>query len=556
MSNSPNLKVNLTNNNVATSTPLNGVTAVLARTTKGPQNDPSILITSISQFNRVYGSEIVPDGTVSNIEKALSLGSTLRICRVLSSSATYGTVKADSEILTFTFSDEAGNKGGFCLQTKYKGMSIGTGGSEVNFQAYISGDDVMYKVVEGDTVLDSGRIFSYATSKAEDNYVDYQSLSNFFTSNTYFEPAFKDLTGYNITSQANLLKWLKELDQNSNGYLTLTFNGKALTTVPQSLGITQANSGTTPVLKDWEDAFVELLDYNDMYQVIASHIDQHLKTEASQLHQYIKNYADILQEWIYYIECPKANDTKAKMIAWVNSTASTVGKSKFVAYFGGGIKYYDNSGLLQDCDVLGSVVGLGDSSAVNYGPYRSFAGMNRGTLPDAQGSVCPNYGSPSRYDDLNDLAHVNLNMIVVKDTRSSGKVTMLWHNFTSQVKQDSFRFISNVRLALYMKKQFRPIIESYFEEPNIWSTWKRIYLEVKPILDELVTDNAITDPQWLGDQDATSWSDLQINNEADARQGKYHVICKFKDVATMQEVTLDLVIDKSTQTSSVTISND
>ena len=132
---------------------------------------------------------------------------------------------------------------------------------------------------------------------------------------------------------------------------------------------------------------------------------------------------------------------------------------------------------------------------------------------------------------------------------------MLWHNFTSQVKQDSFRFLSNVRLVLYMKKQFRPIIESYFEEPNIWSSWKRLYLEAKDIIDDLVTNEAITDPNWIGDQDATSWSDLQLNNEADVRQGKYHIQFKFKDVATMQEITMDLVIDQASKESSVSISN-
>ena len=81
------------------------------------------------------------------------------------------------------------------------------------------------------------------------------------------------------------------------------------------------------------------------------------------------------------------------------------------------------------------------------------------------------------------------------------------------------------------------------------------YLEAKPIIDDLVTDEAITDPNWMGDQDATSWADLQINNEADARQGKYHAQFKFKDVATMQEITLDLVIDQASKESSVSISN-
>ena len=553
MSNSPILKVNLKNNNVESTVPLNGVSVVLARTTKGPQNDPSTLISSLSQFSKVYGKEIVPDGSISNIEKALAGGSTLRIVRVQGSDATKGLVGTKDKDL---FSIQVGSiKIGFGLQTKYKGDSIGSG-STYAFQAALNGSSVVYKVVDadGNTILDSGTMFTFK-SKDDNNAAvfDYLALSNFFQSNQYFEPIITTPNGQ-ITSIEGMIDWLGTVD-GSNQTITVQFNSAELTTTYTSVNGTPGNQGTTPTLQDWETAFESILDFNDMYQVIASHIHQHLPTDSIEFHSFVKTYADKLQEWIYYIECPKINDTKAKMIAWMNTTLAAVGHSMFIAYFGAGIKYYNNAGILKDCDVLGSVIGLGDASAINYGPYKSFAGMNRGTLPDALGPVSPNYGSPSRYDDINDLAHSYLNLIVVKDTKSSGKVAMLWHNFTSQVKQDSFRFISNVRLVLYMKKQFRPIIESYFEEPNIWGSWKRIYLEAKPIIDDLVTNEAITDPNWMGDQDATSWSDLQINNEADARQGKYHVQFKFKDVATMQEITLDLVIDQASKESSVSISN-
>ena len=553
MSNSPILKFNLKNNNVESTVPLNGVSVVLARTTKGPQNDPSTLISSLSQFSKVYGKEIVPDGSISNIEKALAGGSTLRIVRVQGSDATKGLVGTKDKDL---FSIQVGSiKIGFGLQTKYKGDSIGSG-STYAFQAALNGSSVVYKVVDadGNTILDSGTMFTFK-SKDDNNAAvfDYLALSNFFQSNQYFEPILTTVSNQ-ITSIEGMIDWLGTVD-GSNQTITVQFNSAELTTTYTSVNGTPGNQGTTPTLQDWETAFESILDFNDMYQVIASHIHQHLPTDSIEFHSFVKTYADKLQEWIYYIECPKINDTKAKMIAWMNTTLAAVGHSMFIAYFGAGIKYYNNAGILKDCDVLGSVIGLGDASAINYGPYKSFAGMNRGTLPDALGPVSPNYGSPSRYDDINDLAHSYLNLIVVKDTKSSGKVAMLWHNFTSQVKQDSFRFISNVRLVLYMKKQFRPIIESYFEEPNIWGSWKRIYLEAKPIIDDLVTNEAITDPNWMGDQDATSWSDLQINNEADARQGKYHVQFKFKDVATMQEITLDLVIDQASKESSVSISN-
>ena len=553
MSNSPILKFNLKNNNVESTVPLNGVSVVLARTTKGPQNDPSTLISSLSQFSKVYGKEIVPDGSISNIEKALAGGSTLRIVRVQGSDATKGLVGTKDKDL---FSIQVGSiKIGFGLQTKYKGDSIGSG-STYTFQAALNGSSVVYKVVDadGNTILDSGTMFTFK-SKDDNNAAvfDYLALSNFFQSNQYFEPILTTVSNQ-ITSIEGMIDWLSTVD-GSNQTITVQFNSAELTTTYTSVNGTPGNQGTTPTLQDWETAFESILDFNDMYQVIASHIHQHLPTDSIEFHSFVKTYADKLQEWIYYIECPKINDTKAKMIAWMNTTLAAVGHSMFIAYFGAGIKYYNNAGILKDCDVLGSVIGLGDASAINYGPYKSFAGMNRGTLPDALGPVSPNYGSPSRYDDINDLAHSYLNLIVVKDTKSSGKVAMLWHNFTSQVKQDSFRFISNVRLVLYMKKQFRPIIESYFEEPNIWGSWKRLYLEAKPIIDDLVTNEAITDPNWIGDQDATSWSDLQINNEADARQGKYHAQFKFKDVATMQEITLDLVIDQASKESSVSISN-
>lgn len=554
MSNSPILKFNLKNNNVESTVPLNGVSVVLARTTKGPQNDPSTLISSLSQLSKVYGKEIVPDGSISNIEKALAGGSTLRIVRVQGSDATKGLVGTKSKDL---FSIQVGSiKIGFGLQTKYKGDSIGSG-STYTFQAAINGSSVVYKVVDadGNTILDSGTMFTFK-SKDDNNAAvfDYLALSNFFQSNPYFEPIITTPSDQ-ITSIEGMIDWLGTVD-GSNQIITVQFNSADLTADYTSVEGTHGDQGTTPTLQDWETAFESILDFNDMYQVIASHVHQHLSsTDSVKFHSFVKTYADKLQEWIYYIECPKTNDTKAKMITWMNTTLAAVGHSMFIAYFGAGIKYYNNAGILKDCDVLGSVIGLGDASAINYGPYKSFAGMNRGTLPDALGPVSPNYGSPSRYDDINDLAHSYLNLIVVKDTKSSGKVAMLWHNFTSQVKQDSFRFISNVRLVLYMKKQFRPIIESYFEEPNIWGSWKRLYLEAKPIIDDLVTDEAITDPNWMGDQDATSWSDLQINNEEDARQGKYHAQFKFKDVATMQEITLDLVIDQASKESSVSISN-
>ena len=195
---------------------------------------------------------------------------------------------------------------------------------------------------------------------------------------------------------------------------------------------------------------------------------------------------------------------------------------------------------------MGTVLGLGDASASNYGPYMSFAGMNRGVVNDALGPVTENLGAPAKIDKLQELAEWFCNIFVVKDTPNQGKRTMLWHNFTSSPKSDSEKFLSIVRLNLYLKKSLRPILESYLEEPNNWTTWKKIYYQGKGILDDLI-DVAITEYKWMGDQFANSYEDLQVNNEADVRQGKYRLVIKYKDIVPLQEVTVDIVIDAASQ---------
>lgn len=131
------------------------------------------------------------------------------------------------------------------------------------------------------------------------------------------------------------------------------------------------------------------------------------------------------------------------------------------------------------------------------------------------------------------------------------------HGFTSNPKSDSERFLSIVRLNLYIKKNLRPILESYLEEPNIWDTWQNIYFEGKPIMDDLVNNNAISEYEWMGDQDASSYQDLVVNTEAEVRQGKYKLIIKYRDIVPIQDIQVTLTIDQASRTvsSEVTTSN-
>ena len=586
MPTSPHVDFKFKNNNVLQTTPMLGVSCVLARTTKGPYDDPSEIISTFSQFQRIYGSEIVPDGSVSNIEKALQGGSKLRVIRVLGQGATQGiitqtvdpvdprkakTVKSEEEgiaptsavpepakptaIITIT---SGGTTYSLGLVTKGYGDPIGTGATfQVGF--YKQANTLYYRIHSANgQVIEQGPVITYKTPDANNNTsVDYLALSAFAKNSEYLKPVV--VMG---SSFENLIKWLTDTVDGSTSPITVTVGGEQPSDTEKLFNGTIGSAGSNPTADEWIASLDLVKDYTDFYQLFISHISQHLTSDSDVLKVY-KAAADMakeLMEWVLYIEVPKhlthytegtqARDYKAQ-VTWVQTCMGTVGNSKYIAYFGGGLKYYNENGNLQDSDVVGTIVGLGDASATQYGPWKSFAGMNRGVIPDAIGPVCSNYGSPSRYNELNTLAQNYINEMVIKDTPDAGKQTMLWHCFSSQVKQDSERFLSIVRLNLYLKKFLRPVLNKYIEEPNVWGTWKRIWLEVKPTLDSLVDEDAMTEYTWMGDQDATSWDDLSVNNEADARQGKYRVILKYKDVVPMQEVTMEIVIEAASKSVSI-----
>lgn len=584
MPNSPSVNFEFRNDNVLQTTPMNGISCVLARTTKGPYDDPSELITSFSQFQRIFGSEIVPDGSVSNIEKAFNGGSKLRIIRVLGKNAKKGVVAAPT-----TKATKSGKEGdpvvasatpdpvtpislfkftsgsttvGFGLVTKGYGDPIGNGDTfQVGF--FKQTNTIYYQVISANgQILEQGPLVTYKTADDLNNTsVDYLALSAFAKNSEYIVPKLTD-TVEGIKSWDNFIKWLTDIDGSKNG-IDVKLNNAALTDTMVICQGTIGSAGTTPTADEWIASLEFVKDYVDIYQLACSHINQHLTSDADVLKVH-KAAADIvkeLQEYTYYIEVPKytthytqgdqVRDYKS-IVTWIQTCLGTVGNSKYIAYFAGGIKYYNIDGNLVNSDVLGTIMGLGDASATQFGPWKSFAGMNRGVIYDGNGPASPNYGSPSRKPEINALAQSYANIIVIKDTPSSGKQTMLWHCFTSQVKQDSERFLAIVRLNLYLKKNLRPILEKYLEEPNIWNTWNKIYLEVKPILDNLVDEDAMSEYSWLGDQNAGSYAELSVNNEADVRQGKYKAILKFKDIVPMQEVLMGIYIDQASKSVTVT----
>lgn len=638
MPNTPQVKFNFKNNNVQPSVPLLGVSHVIARTTKGPFNDPSTLLNSYTQFQRIFGEEIVPDGTVSNIRKAFDLGSKIRVSRVAGvQGAQYGWAKIfetsnpnqgaaskgeavkfqifltnprdDTQYFGFNFkirTKEAGspvidNTGYNLNRPFYLNISNTTTAKTtwnlVQYGAMITSTSENDKV-DPDSVLASIPIISGSKKDMSLSFTDVNVFRNFVNQVTNIElildddathkgvetPAGSDLAPlaervHTMDAALSLMEsysnWVPKV---KIGTFTITDQEISSSTIlkDRNLTIQEGTDGGDPSSDSVIEAYNALKDYQDGYQLILSHawnwpfkklqaaeeeegeeevVDRSgYETALTAIAEDVKKNFEI----VLYIEVPKYSEagdytpmTLDGATAYLKRIQGMVGYAKNIAYFGGGLKYYNDQESLQDCDVLGSVIGLGDTAASLYGPWYSFAGMNRGILADAQGPVMENFGSPSKVESLQTLAEWYCNIMVMKNTPTQGLRTMLWHCFSSNPKNDSEKFLSIVRLNLYLKKNLRPILESYLEEPNTFSTWQDIYQEAKDrVLDPLVGE-AMTEYTWMGDQDASSYEDLQVNTEADVRQGKYHVVLKYSDIVPLQEVTIDIMIDAASRTISI-----
>lgn len=569
MSNAPKVSFSIENNNVMESTPSLGVSFVFARTTKGPKNDPSEIITTANHFERIFGEEIIPGSTVSQIEKALRGGSKLRICRVLGPGSSQGTVPGT---VTFTIGGKS-----VAIGFKTRGYGDPVDGRDTFKVKLVTQNYATYLQVISDVngaVLENLYLYKY---KEQNNapLVDATGITKFNALSQYLELYISsDNSGQNVNTPSKLKTWLDQattpitITPTASADKASEKDGKARAAVQDKEVIwnaTTGSAGAEPTLNEWKEAIDTLRDYTDVYNVTFSGINHHLSpTDAIQLHKEMVILMDELEEYRYFVELPwwpadnnnykaptdPTNDTQ--MIALSQQWIGTMGNSKWVGLFGGGLKFYDSEGELQNADCIGAVLGLADTVATTRGYWQSFAGLQKGVVYDAIGPVVPNYGSPSRYDQLNALANNYINIFCLKDTPSAGKQVVLWNNFSTQFKQDSFRFLSISGLVLYLKKTLRPILNKYIEEPNIWFTWKTIFGEVKPVLDAVVDANGMSEYQWNGDQNAQSYSELTVNNEADVRQGIYKVKLTIKDIVPMQDIQIAISIDKASKTVSIT----
>ncbi len=269
-------------------------------------------------------------------------------------------------------------------------------------------------------------------------------------------------------------------------------------------------------------------NYDDAMQIAV------LDNESDTVHIAGSNYAALRQDLNYFIHLGNHLNTRE---ALVNKRNSLGINNKLVLFSAGGLKLRDEltSTILESSGVADLCI-LANKTSEEYGPWYSFAGNNRGIVQDAIG-VINNFGTPAKHQELDALADAHINMFIQRDN-----VVKLWGSLSGQYEEDQERFINVVRLVIYIKKQLKPIIEDFIEEPNVISSWKRLFFTVKPFMDDLVEKRALYSYEWLGDQDAKDMNNLAVNDPVEVSQGKYKIRLRLSAIPGIRDIEVDMIL--------------
>lgn len=188
---------------------------------------------------------------------------------------------------------------------------------------------------------------------------------------------------------------------------------------------------------------------------------------------------------------------------------------------------------------MGDVIGIADYSDTNYGAHFSFAGSKRSIIFNAL-AVVNNFSTPGNYTNMNMLANRQLNLIVVEKNKIYIK-----GNFTAQKAQSDYSYGNVTRFVIQLKKVLGPFLETFLEDPNDIPTWKTMYLQGYPTLENYKTSRAIEKYSWNGDQFAKDLDSLQVNTKADVALGKYRLRIFLKVIKALNEIGLDIILSPS-----------
>lgn len=505
----PAPKVNFNSANLTQTVPsqVTGINFVLGRSIRGPFNDPSVVINSWTSFVNIFGGLSSMSAAPRLVKRLLEQGGSVRFCRVEGYDRTVpenpvgSATKADAIIFEDGFLDPL-----FSLQPKHAGedynnlkvtITNGANGQPGYFNLRIQHDtdktlneEYTNLIIEGKPTLEEANFLRRVSESSQLVDVEYRDLS--YMADDQIMP---EATEVNFTG---------------------------------------GSDGTAPIVDDYigdevlRNGFYAFDPYDDSMQIGVFDMDD------DSLHVAGANYARNRGDLQYFLHLSNNLTTPAALIAKRQSLNID---NKYVCFGAGGILLRDplTSQVLATSGIADMMI-LANKTDQDYGTHYSFAGNTRGIVGGALG-VVNNFGAPASHKDLDNLIDAGINLFINRD----GAIK-LWGNRSGQYKNDQERFNSIVRLVITLKKELRPALEDFIEEPNDIAMWRRMYFTVKPYLDNKVDSRALYSYRWLGDQFARSMDELAINDANDVSQGKYKVLLPIKAIPSLQEINVTMIL--------------
>lgn len=209
------------------------------------------------------------------------------------------------------------------------------------------------------------------------------------------------------------------------------------------------------------------------------------------------------------------------------------------------------TGTLQVTDpTTGATKSFGETGDVAYlisnkdnnakGPWFSFSGPKRGILKNVIGVV--NNLRSTALKALADLVDINgINAIVNHETYGVAS----WGNGTLWRSNTLLKKAEVAELLIYLSRTLKPLVESETFDPNDIDTWKQIYRNVKPVLEQVKADRGVWDYLYEGDQDIDNISQATVNTTQNIDAGAYHFNLYIKPKVGMKYQLISCIVTNS-----------
>lgn len=503
-----------------------GLYGIMGEFPMGPVAEVSDVITSYNTFKKIYGDVNEKYPAVFQAKKALEGGASLRVYNI--------GVKKGEEAGTQPFKNVVGTgetaQNFFALQAKYDGTAYNNLKATVTNSA--SGRSGYFDITitltdDNDIVIDQ----EVYTNLHIPTYDDVHYLDTIENNSKLVKPYY-----YPVTTSTTALSIAEE---------TKTFSGAL-----QVNGIGAYNP-SAEVLSAFKDAVDAFADYNDIWGLCypslkPGSIDYTI--EGGTPGTVTLDTTSVLLNLI-----SKVNERKdVRGMIWVGdgqkgdmiTNRELLGDSEWIDLFGGDAIFYDplNSGAKIATSPMGAIIGVfGASDAGSY-PWYSAAGVNRGKVKSALG-VTYNYGVPSKFDDLNELAQNQINLLVKDNVYG----VYLSGNFTGQFTETMKSFTSIMKLYIYIKRTLRSKLLPFIEEPLDLILVRKIADTVEKEMRDLnsTTKRALQQPigyKWNGDQEANTVGELVVNDPIDFQNGKFKGILQIQPVNSLQVMDIEVAL--------------